>query len=192
MKTSFEQLEEVLNAELHPQAQCHVVFLYEDYESGWHAMQLYQHIVESICIEAVADWTRWRFGELTNPEAREAAVESLQTADLVIIAASDSTDLSVEAQAALETGLSLDRASERTMVALLGNRKGATPFSSPLYFYLKDIASRDGFNFYAGTYSLPEAEAYSAESIRRRAETEGAVLSGILNRQIPFHWGINE
>ena len=192
MKTTFEELEAALHSEVRTHEYCHVVVLYEDYESGWHAMRVYEDFLQNNCSDALADCNRWRFADLINPEAREAAIESLQIADLIIVAAPAIADISIEAQAALETGIGLDRNEDRTLIALFGIHSANKPLSSPLYFYLKDLATRDGFSFFSGTFPLPEADAYSIDSIRERAETCGTVLNTILSRQIPMHWGINE
>jgi hypothetical protein len=192
MNTTFAELETTLLEELHPHAHCHVVFLYEDYESGWHAMRIYEDLVRANCTDCLADWNRWRFADLLNPEARAAAIESLQGADMVILAAPETAELTVEAQAALETGVGLDHEEDRAFVALLGVHSERKPLSSPLYFYLQDLAVRNGFSFFKGTFLLPKGEDYSVDSIRERAETRGAVLGTILNRQLPLHWGINE
>lgn len=168
-----------------------VVLIYEDYESGWNAMRVYEHILKENC-DCLANWNRWRFNDLLLAEAREAAIESLQKADMVIVSAPEDTELSVEAQAALQTGLSLNQKEDRALVSLLGVHGGKKPLSSPLHFYLEDLALRNGYALFSGKYLLPEKDAYTLDSIQLQAETRGPVLNTILNRQMPLHWGINE
>jgi hypothetical protein len=171
---------------------CRFVFIYDDYESGWHAMRLYERLVRDYCGTCLANWGRWRFADLYHPNARESAVEALQSADVVIVAAAATTTLTVEAQAALETGLGLDRNKNRALFTLLGVHRGSESLSTPLFYYFDDLGVRNGFMMFHGTYPLSEHDPYSSDTIRMRAETCGVVMTNILNRQTPLHWGINE
>jgi len=192
MKHSLHELESSLDRRLgdvHPQFK--MVMIYEDEITRNQALRIYEHLLQRIENICRLETYRW---DMKNPEGLEALFEAVTMANIIFVTGRDTSELPVEVQNAVESGLSMKRVEKSALVALLGRASVEDRAPSALHLYLKETAQRTGLDFFPGVFELIERlHAYTIEAIHERAERMTPTLEHILHHPMAHvDYGINE
>gem|GEM_PF-4134204 len=158
-----------------------VLILYENLVTGCQAKRLYQHLFQRL-ENCVMDSQYWKLSDLVHPEAWEGVAEAAQVADLIIVAAHDTAELSGEAQAALEAGLPERSGKAGALVAFLGRTGEECAAPSELHLYLQETARRNGLDFFPADFEMAAQNSVDPAAARQMSSLD------VDQSQPPF-WG---
>ena len=162
-----------------------VLIVYEDHKVGSQAMNLCEHLGSQLGEGRLLESHCWKLGDLQHPEALEGMLEAAASADMVLLAAHETTALSAEKKARLELGLINRHGRSGALVALLGRPANRPAAPSAMQCYLKDLAYFAGLEFFSVAFELPPEKVVDPfEAIKERAETVTSLLQGILTRKV--------
>lgn len=135
----------------------------------------------------------WAFAELQNGPAADRSAGIAAGAALVIFATESRLDLPLQVRAWIERWLSKLDSRERALVLVSGIVAGDDASVLPARRYLEHVAEEARMAFFATSFPLPQAKAYSLlDELMARAEYKSLILEEMHQGRPPSHWGLNE
>lgn len=172
-----------------------VVIAYEDFETGKHAKNTYDFLVENLGHDCQFNNQMWKFDVLNIAKLREMAAKDAAVADVIIIS-SHGDELPDHIKAWIEAWAP-QAINTLALVALFDCDEEDMPRTQATRAYLRDVAHRGHMGFFAQPDDWP-GKPVSADrfSFQRPSDFGGKTLStlaGVVQRDptIP-RWGINE
>jgi hypothetical protein len=182
------------SSDLEPDPIFNVVIAYEDFETGKHAKETYDFLVNNLRHECRFENQMWKFDVLGIPKLREMAAKDALVADIIIISCRGTHDLSSDVKAWINAWLHA-QSNAIALVALFGDDRDSSD-NHHLREYLAEIARRAQMEFFAQPNGLPFKrfdESFPSERGVKRDDKALSVLAGMVQRDQTFpHWGINE
>jgi hypothetical protein len=133
----------------------------------------------------------WKFEMLRNPELAEAAAAEALGANVVIVAAHESSPLPVEFTRWIDSWLPLRGKETAALIALIDGSVRPTASLPSVYGYLQEVAGAAGMDFLPNVTTLAEERLSSSYILQ--SEINNAQLDELTNGPAPErHWGINE
>jgi hypothetical protein len=173
-----------------------VLIAYEDFETGKHAKQTYDFLVENLGRECHLSNQMWKFDVLSIPKLREIAVRDATMADIIIISC-HGDDLPDQVNKWIESWL-VEGTTALALVALFEKSEASAAVSPDLRQHLAEVAKRGHMEFFAQPHDWP----------RNRTETESPLqsesaftspnrtlssMAGVVHRETYTpRWGLNE
>ena len=158
-----------------------VVIAYEDHETGQHARNVCDLLVETLGRECKFTSQMWRFDVLRIPECRETAAKGAAKADLIVISSHGVGDLPGEVKAWIELWLR-DKGDLMALVALFDRPRVRVRQDWPIQEYLAGVAARAQSRVLCRTGCLARSRAASgtvgAGPRTRRGHANAAALVG--------------
>lgn len=172
-----------------------VLIAYEDFETGKHAKETYDFLVENLGQECHLTNQMWKFDVWSIPKLREIAVRDATMADIILISSHGDTlpDYVVK-----WTESWLMQGSQALALVALFDRPEAQAGSGPTArAYFAEVARRGQMEFFAQPDLWPGA---AARKMNPFFVPEGSLVSdrtlstlaGAVQRDITPRWGINE
>jgi hypothetical protein len=173
-----------------------VVIAYEDLETGQHARNVSDLLVESLGPECKFTSQMWRFDVLRIPECREAAAKGAAKADLIMISSHGVGDLPGEVKAWIELWLR-DKGDLLALVALFDRPRGWVSQDWPIQDYLAGVAARGQIDFFAEPDIWPGREPHQEQLVLDPGpygNTQPLLpLKALTTPDVDIgHWGLNE
>lgn len=168
-----------------------VVIAYEDFETGKHAKKTYDFLVEHLGDECRFSNQMWKFDVLAVPKLREMAAKDAAAADIIIVSAHGTNEVSRELKAWTESWLK----QQSHAIALVGLFDSQEYMDNPTRSYLADAARRAQIEFFSqpGAWPGMEGEEISSAADRERNNKTFSLLAGVVRQETDVsHWGINE
>jgi len=165
-----------------------VVIAYEDFETGKHAKNTYDFLVEHLGDEFDFSNQMWKFDVLSVPKLKHMAVRDAAVADIIIVAAHGTGDLPQEVKSWLE--MSLEEGIHAIGLVALFDENAY--MDNPGRSYLQGLTEGANLEFFSQPGPLPKP----AVRIPVRGESSSKTLSLLASfpecdRHVS-HWGINE
>src|SRR5437879_383897 len=125
-----------------------VVIAYEDVETGKHAKETYDFVVESLGPDCRCGNQMWKFEVLAIPKLRELAAKDAAMADLNIISCHGRADLPGDVKAWIELWLG-EKGEVIALAALFDSAVEQAEQARAIRAYLAEIARRGQMQFFA-------------------------------------------
>ena len=173
-----------------------LVIAYEDSETGQHARNVCDYLVERLAPECRFTSQMWRFDVLRIPECRELAAKGAASADLIMISSHGVGDLPGDVKAWIELWLR-DKGNLLALVALFDGAPCQADQDWPIQDYLAGVAERGQISFFAEPDTWPgkgphqihlPLEPYPDASTPQLLPLDAAMARS----PDAEHWGINE
>lgn len=182
------------SSDLEPDPIFNVVIAYEDFETGKHAKETYDFLVNNLRHECRFENQMWKFDVLGIPKLREMAAKDAMLADIIIISCRGTHDLSSDVKAWINAWLD-GQSNAIALVALFGDHAGPGD-NHHVREYLADVSRRAQMEFFAQPNALPFKrfdESFASERGAKREDKALSTLAAMVQRDQTFpHWGINE
>lgn len=192
MKSLFGELEKGFDEKITQSLPLfRVLILFEDENASDRATRLYDHLFQNTKDHCRLETACW---DSRYCDAFDGLVEAVTMADIIIVAGHEASELPMEIQTALRTGLSARRTDRGALVALLGRKNIREQTPSELHLFLQNLTREFGLKFLPGAFEIPQDfHAYDFDSIHERTTRMTPTLDRILHRNVtPIHYGINE
>lgn len=161
-----------------------VVIVYEDFQSGKHGINTYNHLVKHLGKQCEVSNQMWKFDILVIPSLRELACRDAEDADIIIISCRGTNALPESVTSWLESW-SHKPGHALALVALFDNPE--TQQAQGARDFLSRVARKTGLEFFAQPDAWPgSAEPVMPEDVAFTRET------GRSADLLPPRWGINE
>jgi hypothetical protein len=171
-----------------------VLIAYEDFETGKHAKQTYDFLVENLGHECHMTNQMWKFDVLSIPKLREIAVRDATMADIIILS-SHGQELPDCVVKWIESWL-MRGTTSLALVALFEKSEASGQVSPALRDYLVDVAKRGHMEFFA--QPAADLSNRSDESLQLplrdiSSDRTLSTIAGVVHRDISIpRWGLNE
>jgi len=167
-----------------------VVIAYEDFETGKRAMKTYDYLVQHLGDDCTFKNQMWKFDVLAVPKLREMAVKDAAAADIIVVSAHGSGDLSDAVKAWVDRWI----AGERNAIALVGLFDTDMYFENPARRYLAETARRAGMEFFSqpGLWPGKSRKSQPADGNWERNRAFSVLATVVQEETAVSHWGINE
>jgi len=172
-----------------------VLIAYEDFETGKHAKQTYDFLVENLGHECHMTNQMWKFEVLSIPKLREIAVRDATMADIIMLS-SRGGNLPDYVVKWIESWL-MQGTTSLALVALFEKSEPSGQVSPVLRDYLVDVAKRGRMEFFAQPVA-DDIRNRSDESLHlplRDVSSDRTIstIAGVVHRDISIpRWGLNE
>ena len=168
-----------------------VLIAYEDFESGKHAKQTYDFLVENLGRECQLTNQMWKFDVLSISKLREIAVRDATMADIIILS-SHCHELPEHVVKWIESWL-MEGTGALALVALFEKNETCPSVHSSLRNYLADVAKRGNMEFFAQPDDLPGANRCRGALNMPLRSAVSDRFAGVVHRDSPIpRWGLNE
>jgi hypothetical protein len=181
----------LVSSETGPNPNFNVVIAYEDFETGKHAKETYDFLLNHLGADCKFSNQMWKFDVLTIPKLRDIAVHDALSADIIVIS-SRGGDLPAAVKSWIE-GWAGQSGNAIALVALFENPEEDSAGTARTQELLAAVARRSNLEFFAqpekraGT--VPEVTLTHGELGERTLST----LAGAMQQDVTFpRWGINE
>ncbi len=173
-----------------------VVIAYEDHETGQHARNVCDLLVETLGRECKFTSQMWRFDVLRIPECRETAAKGAAKADLIVICSHGVGDLPGEVKAWIELWLR-DKGDLLALVALFDRPRVRVSQDWPIQDYLAGVAVRAQVEFFAEPDTWPGRDPHQEQLPLDLGPGGGTPallpLPAVTTPDADIgHWGLNE
>jgi hypothetical protein len=173
-----------------------LVIAYEDAETGQHARNVCDYLIERLAPECRFVSQMWRFDVLRIPECRELATKGAAAADVIMISSHGTGDLPGDVKAWIELWLR-DKGDLLALVALFDRPPCQAGQDWPIQDYLAGVAERGQITFFAepdtwpgkGPHQIHLPLVTSSDGSIQRLMPIDAVTARSPDAE---HWGINE
>ncbi|HLH55832.1 MAG TPA: hypothetical protein VKY92_19680 [Verrucomicrobiae bacterium] len=172
-----------------------VLIAYEDFESGKHAKQTYDFLVENLGRDCHLTNQMWKFDVLGIPKLREIAVRDATSADIIIVSC-QGNELPDYVAKWVESWL-MEGTNALALVALFEQHEPSATVNPAVKDYLADVAKRGKMEFFAQPGDLPgHNRCGTALHVPLRSsivDRSASDISGVFNRDASTpRWGLNE
>lgn len=156
-----------------------IVVAYESFESGLHAAQVYQHLVEMLDHDYAFEVDFWRFEVLKVPSIGEVGANKAAQADLILIAVEGNSMLPVDFQLWVEKWIEKKVGQDSALVLVARPTKESAPATVSLLAYLRGVAARGAMTFISDSVTVlsrTEVEYRSEQAVRTLPSGAEALL----------------
>lgn len=170
-----------------------VVIVYQDFQCGLRAMQLYERLTKQFATDARFQLDLWKSDILGLPTIADSSSDAAVAADLVIFSLTGGSEVPSRLKNWIEKWV--DRKShEAALVALLGQAVLTADEPSSARDYLCNVAKRGRMKFIADSSEEPQDLTTPLISTAREpAVRQGAFLDQMTYQRNAYaHWGLNE
>jgi hypothetical protein len=175
-----------------------VTVVYEDTWARDRAQSLCQHLVQGFEADIDFAFNWWRFRYLADPNIARAAAQAAARADILLFSATNRDDLPDEVRRWTELWIPMRVSGEGVLLVLTEDAEDAELMASPLYLFLRNLASRASMDFLPRVSDEPWAPPPNDIRLIQSRATQGTRILDDILRQTPpapvppSHWGINE
>jgi hypothetical protein len=170
-----------------------VLIAYEDFETGKHAKQTYDFLVENLGCECHLTNQMWKFDVLSIPKLREIAIRDATAADIIIIS-SHGNELPEHVTRWIESWL-MEGTSALALVVLFDKGEGSAGVHAAMKGYLAGVAKRGHMEFFAQPDDFPSnrRDDLVTTALYATGGRKVSTIIGAMHRDIPTpRWGLNE
>lgn len=165
--------------------------MYEDFAAGRRANETCSFLLSQLGDEFELRCGMWKFEILRNAKLAEMAAAEALEADVIIVAAHESSLLPIELTSWIDHWLPLRHERTTALIALIDGNLNPMRVTPPAYSYLEEVAAKAKMDF------LPQVIASSGVSVPSQStglppEARSAGLEELMPRTPERHWGINE
>lgn len=176
MKTNTETI-----AHISERTDLKVIIVYDEYDSGAHAMEIYARLVEGLAPDCGFDLRLWKFEPMGIPELAAEAAEEALSADLIVVSLNGNHPLPPEVHPWLDLWLA-----ERTEPGAFGLLLNGSP-NREVESFFADVARAARLDFVTNQAEQEWPKALIAP------EPELVAHTFVFHEQpSPSRWGINE
>jgi hypothetical protein len=177
-----------------PDPVLNVLIAYEDFETGKHAKQTYDFLVENIGRDCRLMNQMWKFDVLSIPKLREIAVRDATRADIIFIS-SHGLELPEPVTDWIESWL-MEGTHCLALVSLC-QKSSITRTGGVAREYLAGVARRGEMEFFSQQDKWPGADSGEAATLAKASSGVTnrtlTTLAGVVHREMTTpRWGVNE
>ena len=167
------------------------VIVYEDFAAAHRAMDTCKHLMSQLEGDVEFRTSMWKFDLLRNIKLSQIAASDAIEADVIIIAASQNSDLTNEVKAWMESWIPAKRGQSAALVALLDFTNEDMRNSCLAHSFLKNAAATAGMDFIARGIQFTDQSASSVAGVLGEVE-KPTYTEHVVGRPAPECWGLND
>jgi len=170
-----------------------VVIAYEDYATGAHAKQTYDHLLHTFGGHCRMGHTMWCFDALRIGELRQSAAEEAAQANLILIAVWNRSDLPATVKFWIEQWLEHKTARLGALAALIENDPaGSAGSTSAMCSYLRQVCWRGHLDFFSTTTDNSQFDPWLHAAPVPPCRTDSGKVEIWDDAEFDPQWGIND